>query len=476
MTDKITDKAILDAVLKVPAHLVPLEALEMFKASIKDKEGNEINYTFYSYDYTTNMYHFARGNMELIRRVFGHLQIDDRRVIAPMACSSVSTPQGYGIQFSGSLRPSQMDVVKQVIDGDGYGQLSAAPRFGKTVTMTYLTCAWGSKTLFLSHEISLAKQALMTFYKYSNVIDVEYQLGYPVIGLVEEWDDLDKYDVCFMTYQKFRDGKDHEAQLVKYAQRFGTVFIDESHKGSADTFSPVIANFNARRRIGVSGTVIRKDKKHIIGEFNIGPVVAEGKTEQIPCSVAIMHTGITVPYQLRGNMNFFFTQMRRFLSSDDARNDAIAKLMAGYADAGHFCIAVTETTAHCEHLEMLLKTRHGIVAEAYHAKKFKKPVDREHCLNRVRKGETQCLIAIRSMVLGLDLPRLTAFFNLMPTSNGPSYYQEYCRVRTPFESKRTAYIIDFVDSHRINEATLKTRRKLYEGEGFDIEEHKLNLK
>ena len=74
------------------------------------------------------------------------------------------------------------------------------------------------------------------------------------------------------------------------------------------------------------------------------------------------------------------------------------------------------------------------------------------------------------MVLGLDIPRLTTFFNLTPSSNKPNYYQELSRVRTPFENKLLAYIVDFVDFHPIALGCLKSRKKVYVEQGFEIEE------
>jgi superfamily II DNA or RNA helicase len=72
------------------------------------------------------------------------------------------------------------------------------------------------------------------------------------------------------------------------------------------------------------------------------------------------------------------------------------------------------------------------------------------------------------MTTGIDIPRATVFLNLLPTANGPSYYQEFCRVRTPNGGKDKAFIIDFVDDHPIAVACSKTRRKVYEKEGFKI--------
>jgi superfamily II DNA or RNA helicase len=374
--------------------------------------------------------------------------------------------------------------VRQVISGGGFGQLNAPPRFGKTVTMTYLTCHFQMKTLFLSHEISLSQQALKTFYRCTNVVDIENQLGREVIGLVHEWEDLEKYDVAFMPYQKFVSGTDAEEWLKRYKNRFGVVWIDESHIASRDWYSRIVGSFNSRIRLGVSGTTERKNNMHKVTNFVIGPVVVEGKSEQLPCDVTVIRTGIQIPFKKSvSNTKWWWAKVKSWLAGLPDRNKSIAKMIAEYVSNGHSCIAVTTSSVHCEELAQLLKIQYGISAEAYHAKRFqhgnkeKKAALREACLQRVRSGEVQVLIAVRSMVLGLDLPRLTGFFNLIPTSNGPDYYQEFSRIRTPhtFENgvaKTMGYIVDLVDDHFLLEGSYNSRKKCYSKEKFNVAEYK----
>lgn len=485
MTEKLP--TFLDSSLWVPAEHVPLDVLKDFTVMVKDDEGQDQNYNFYEYDYTTNYYKFSRGNLELIYNRFGHLGIEDRRVVVPMESTQVSTPNGFGIKFVQSLRPNQIEVVEKVMAQGGYGQIKAPPRFGKTVTMAYLTCQLQMKTLFLSHEISLSQQALDTFYWSTNVIDVEYALGKQVIGIVHEWEDLEKYDVCFMPYQKFVSGTDADIWLKKYKNRFGAVWVDESHIASRDWYSRIVGSFNSRFRMGVSGTTERKNNMHKVTNFTLGPVVVEGKSVQLPCEVTTVRTGIQIPFKKsQSNMKWWWGKVKSWLGQHEGRNDFIAKMIADYVQAGHSCIAVTGFSTQCEELAKILKTRYGIEAEAYHSKRFrhsnkeKSAALREACLDRLRTGKSQVMIGVRSMVLGLDIPRLTAFFNLIPTSDGPNYYQEYCRVRTPYEFdngvlKSVGYLVDFVDEHFLLEGSYGSRKKLYDQEKFPVVEYKTSL-
>lgn len=221
------ENARLEHKLIVPAHQVPLNALDHFKVTIKNEEGEFVDYAYYYLDYQQNLYYFDRGDLGLIYKVFPHLKIEDRRSSPMMNCSSTVTNQGLGLTFTGQLRPHQQPVADFLVNGLGNGQLKAHPRFGKTVVMSYVTCKLGLKTLFLSHEISLAKQAYKAFCDFTNCLELEKTLGRKVVGIVDKWEDMLELDVCIMPYQKFVSGKNAKEWLLKLRNQFGVVFADE---------------------------------------------------------------------------------------------------------------------------------------------------------------------------------------------------------------------------------------------------------
>lgn len=468
------DHAILEHKLIVPAHLVPLNALDAFKVTLKNADDELVDYTFYDIDYANNLYYFDRGDLGLIQQIFGHLKIEDRRSRPRMVSSSTVTEDGVGLTFTGKLKENQQPVADYLVNGFGYGQLKAHPRFGKTVVMTNVTCRLGLKTLFLSHQIDLANQAYEKFLTFTNVMDVEYELGRKVVGIVEKWEDLLELDVAFMPYQKFISGKNADKWIKKLRNEFGLIFIDESHRGKALGYSQIISGFNCAYRYGVSGTTELKKDVHLLNNNIIGPVVVEGHGDQIPCTVITYNTGINVPLR-PGKM--FFTMMQNYFSSHEARNHMMLAVVHEYLKAGHTVIAVSDRTTHCDWFTNEVK-KLGFTAESYHAKRFAKKSklkdEREEMLNNVRSGKTQAMFAMRSMVLGLDIPRATVFVNLFPTANAPNYFQEFSRVRTPWTCESTGYvkergtIIDFRDNHHILKACYKTRRKEYVRNEFMI--------
>jgi len=455
-----TKKAILASKFEIDTFLVPLDTMDRFRATIKDADGEDVNFQFFAHG-DDGITRFARGDLPLIRSCFPHVEIIDKRSTTPM-----KTP----MTFTATLRPNQQEVADKVLKGEGFGTVSAPPRFGKTVVMCYITTQLKLKTLFLSHQIDLSKQALKTFYNFTNIMDLEYEAGRPLIGIVNKWSDIDKYDVCFMPYQKFVMGNNADKILEKYRDEFGLIWVDEAHRSNAPRYSQVVGSFNPKYRHGVSATIEIKSKRHVINNYILGPVIAEGEAEQVRCQAHIIKTGVHIPMRSTSD-KFFFGKMLNFLASHKERNDFLVSYIAAYAKKGHYCIAVADRVNMLNYITEKLCDQ-GIVAQAFHRKAVPHKQQREQVLMKCRNGEIQVMIALRSMVLGLDIPRLTAFFNLTPSANAPNYYQELSRVRTPYTEegyeKSMAFIVDFADSHPVATACLKNRVGVYKKQKFEI--------
>jgi superfamily II DNA or RNA helicase len=456
----MSDRIILAEKLIVPTHLVPLNALRDFQATIKDRDAEDYNLQFYEHVLLEGVTKFQRGDEALIKKHWGKCEIIDER-----STETLTRP----ITFTQKLYPNQQIVADVVLKSNGSGVIQAPPRFGKTVVMTYLTCKLGLKTLFLSHQVDLSKQALKTFWRMTDLLEVETEKGRPLAGLVTDWRHLDQFEIAFMPYQKFINNEKSWDKLKEYSSAFGLVLIDECHRSNAPRYSEVVSGFNCRWRIGVSATPKIKSKMDIVSRYTIGPIIVKGEADQVPCHVKIVKTGILIPF--RGtNINVFFLAMLDYLQNHEQRNTFIKDYIAAYARAGHYCIAVSERIKMLDSITEMLK-KDGFKVAAFHGHAIKHKSQREQILQDARKGDIQILMANRNMVLGLDIPRLTTFFNLTPSSNQPNYYQELSRVRTPFENKLLAYIVDFVDFHHISLGCLKSRKKVYVQQGFEIEEN-----
>ncbi len=79
---------------------------------------------------------------------------------------------------------------------------------------------------------------------------------------------------------------------IALADKFGTIILDEMHHCPATTFSAIIGASKARYRIGLSGTMERKDKKHVLfRDFFGSNVVQPPQSNTINPTIKVIKSG-----------------------------------------------------------------------------------------------------------------------------------------------------------------------------------------
>lgn len=204
------------------------------------------------------------GRLDLIPPEY---EIIDKRALVP-----VEFPE-----FKFSLRESQQLVYNAVKDNT---ILNAPVSWGKTFTAIALAKKLGQKTLIIAHNTMLRDQWIAEVEKTLNI-----EAG--IIGSSKL--NIDPIIVVGNVQSVTKKAKE-------IAETFGTVILDEMHHVSADTFSEIIDKSRARYKIGLSGTLIRKDKKHVIFNdyFGFNTIKPEKENYMEP-TVVIAETEITLP-------------------------------------------------------------------------------------------------------------------------------------------------------------------------------------
>ncbi len=137
------------------------------------------------------------------------------------------------------------------------GMLNALVGWGKTYTALWIAFKLGQKTLIVTHNTMLRDQ-------WANDVKVLFGINPGIVGSGEY--DIDS-PIVISNVQTLTK---HAARL---SDAFGTLILDESHHCPASTFANIISNSKARYRVGLSGTMERKDGKHIIFKDLFGPIL-----------------------------------------------------------------------------------------------------------------------------------------------------------------------------------------------------------
>lgn len=152
----------------------------------------------------------------------------------------------YKIKFTGDLFTGEIVDGRKTVDQKEIvnkwlktknGMISAPPRSGKTVMAANGVTQLNVKTLIIAHQADYLRQFLRTFIgskkrkPMTNIKELRKETGKPIIGIVKKPEDLKKYDIALMTYQKFIRKESAAKRIAKYLRgHFGLVIVDEVHR------------------------------------------------------------------------------------------------------------------------------------------------------------------------------------------------------------------------------------------------------
>ena len=325
-------------------------------------------------------------------------------------------------------------VTKKLPDCNGI--VKAPPRTGKTLIVLALTISFGLRTVILAHQGDLLNQFIEDIELHTNFKDIAEFNGKPVYGRCKSVEDFERHPIALATYQQLIT-EGGQKKLKKIRKLFGSVFIDESHRSAASSYSKVIATFPARNRIGVTGTVERKDGLDFITSDIVGKVLTSVYLETLTPIVYVHKTGVKPDRQYT-----MWTYAMQFLARHEKRTELIVKyVMRDLRNGRHILIPVT-FVHQTETLAAKINEAYGEnVAVAFHGKSNRKDI-----IEGARTGRYRVVVGIRSIVsTGINVPRWDCLHNVAPVSNKPIYTQELARCQSLFPGKPTPIIRHFVD-------------------------------
>ena len=413
---------ILSNRLYVPREQVSSLCLEDWTYEL---EGEEDLLTIMTYQSIGDYIGFHRGNIKKIKKYWDFDKIKDERKIIPFKEKvKFIGKEGKGL---GSLREEQKDVLIKWLQ-NGPGIIQAPPRWGKTVWASALIATLKQKTLFMAHEISLLQQMEEEFRRWTNINELEEELGYKLVGIFKDWDTV--YPVLTLaTYQKFIRPSG-QAWLYKHRDDWGLVGIDECHRVTSQCYTDVTSKINSYYRLGLTATPYHtKTELHCI-EFDVlGEVVAKGTTEQLSVDLSTHRTEYNVEKFSR------WDQLISQLIEDKDRNLEICKWVVNDVNNGHNVLITTDRQKHPVYLkEILNKIAPGlkvaIITGSVTGNK------RKSIRDKIKKREIDITIAMNRIIqLGWNIPAWSCLHNTLPTTHPENWYQRISRIRTPDPKK-----------------------------------------
>lgn len=366
------------------------------------------------------------GRLDLIPEDY---EIIDKRVTAPTQLP----------EFKFELRPSQR-VVYDALDDSAI--INAWVSWGKTFTALAIASKLAQKTLVVTHTTNLRNQWEKEVKKCfgiqpGRIGSGDFQVSSPIVcGNIQS------------LYRRIDD--------IKHL--FGTVILDEMHHVSSPTFTRIIDEMPARYKIGLTGTLERKDGRHVVFRDYFGTQIHKPPKENyMTPTIDVIKSEVRF---LDGSYTPWAERINHLANNEEYVN-SVALIAAKYAAEGHKVLVVSDRVA-------FLKVCHRLVGE--NSVCITGDMDfeeREKTMSMI--GEKDILFGTQSIFSeGISLDKLSCLVLATPINNEPLLTQLIGRVIRKKEGKCQPKVVDIHLKGKTASRQANARMGYYMKQGYDV--------
>ena len=204
--------------------------------------------------------------------------------------------------------------------------------------------------------------------------------------------------------------------------------VANCHHSPAYTYADAIAFFNAAHRLGVTGSITRRDGKQQVMHDLMGPVTGVGTQEQMPCTVYLQFPDVNL------NPNASWSTMISNLARSFPLMDAVVEQVIEDAERGRVVLVHSERNAHLEAMcRMVRRLAPDLHANFIH-QKIKVP-RRKELVKLMERGKVKVLFVGNVFMEGMTIKRADCIHLFPTTTNAETVKQRVGRVRTTMEGK-----------------------------------------
>jgi len=350
----------------------------------------------------------------------------------------------YNWSFKGQLRTNQQQITDKILQPPMlYSGLIQAPcGFGKTFIGTYLIGNHKKSTIIICHTKLLAYQ---WFEALSNLLE-DAEIGFIGDG---------KESVKPITIAIY---KSLLTRIDKVYDQFEVIFVDEAHLCIAETFSRAVNSINAKTKIALTATPVRKDGLHVALPDYFGPnrLIAIDDSK-LSASVEVVKTQI--PFRVI-NPNRDWTRQLTKLSKNTPYLDLIAKKANDKIAIGRCPLILSERIEMLEELKSRIPNSVLLVGST-------KNSDRDDILQNAGT-KYSAILSTRIFDEGISCHRLDTLILTCPGNNYSKLEQRIGRILRQHPDKKNPLIIDFWLVSPIVYHQQQNRLEWYRKQNYDI--------
>ena len=342
-------------------------------------------------------------------------------------------------EFKFDLRPSQQEIYDDVEDNC---IINAKVGYGKTFTALAIASKLQQKTLVVVHTVALRNQWEK---------EVVHTLGIKP-GVIGSGKFNTDSPVVVANIQS----------LIKHVGRinreFGTVILDEMHHVSSPTFSKVVDAMFSRYKIGLSGTIERKDQKHVVFKDYFGSKIYKpDKENTMTPEVHVINSGI---YFSDGS-GVSWAEKINILKESSLYKNLVVALADKYARDGHKVIVVSERVEFLKECNAASSEPSDLI--------IGEVKDRDEIIQKVFENKISQVWGTQSLVSeGLSINPLSCIILATPLNNMPLLEQLIGRIIREYPNKPKPVIVDIRLEGNTVGRQYNNRIGHYMKEGYEI--------
>ena len=334
---------------------------------------------------------------------------DDYEIIDKRIKMPVDFPE-----FKFTLRHSQKVTVDEV---DDCAIINAWVSWGKTVAALAIAKKLGQKTLVVTHTTNLRNQWEKEVHKAFGT-----QAGRIGSGVMNTSPPVTIGNIQTL-YRR----------IPEIRNLFGTVILDEMHHVSSPTFTRIIDEMPARYKIGLTGTLERKDGRHVVFRDYFGHnVLKPPKENYMTPSVDVIKSEVRF---LDGSYTPWAERVNHLVNTEEYVH-SISLIASKYAAEGHKVLVVSDRVA-------FLKVCHRLVGDSSVCITGDMDfAERDKTMKQIG-GSKNILFGTQAIFSeGISLDDLSCLILATPVNNEPLLTQLIGRVIREKKGKKQPVVVD----------------------------------
>lgn len=342
------------------------------------------------------------------------------------------------------LRPLQQEIYDDVSDSCF---INAKVGFGKTFLALHIASKLAQRTLVICHTTALRDQWIE---EAENLYAMRVgKIGGGVF-------DVEDKAIVVANIQSLKK------HILTVQKLFGLVYVDEAHHTSSTTFTEILDSMHARYKIALSGTMQRKDGRHVLfPDFFTKKVYQPAVDNTMEPVVRILKPGVFLDPKLQ------WAQKINALLYDEEYQQFIAKLAAKTIDDGHAVLIIASR------IEFLTKVKEYVGDMCLLVTGETSLEERKKAAEAIDSGTAKAIAGSRQIFSeGISINRLSAVILAEPMAHDGLVEQVVGRIMRNHPDKDgcpIVYDVNFSDqpSRKQNEARLA----FYLEKGWSIERY-----